>query len=239
MKMVQTTTGYVRSSYPWKMEDIEAHLAGTKTYGYYLLDQFSKCKLFCFNINLVKIGSYPEKLDAYCFDEADNFIGPAKAIAPIEVWKDRKHPARPWLKLQLGMIAGLLAQAVHKKLEIPVTAAYSGNKGIHVYGFTDEIPASEASLAAQLVLNSLGCFEQDSTVRESVYHHVDQSILGYPNISVEVFPKTDSQNVLRLPLGKNLDSNDPTFFIDMKTRPGLLTPHKDPYELLKTGDPWS
>src|SRR6478609_5755993 len=38
--------------HPWKMSDIEEHLAGTQTYGHYLVDTADQCKLFAFDIDL-------------------------------------------------------------------------------------------------------------------------------------------------------------------------------------------
>jgi hypothetical protein len=43
---------------------------------------------------------------------------------------------------------------------------------------------------------------------------------------------------MRLPLGKNHKSSDPTFFLDMTTPLGQMTPHQNPTALLESGDPF-
>jgi hypothetical protein len=59
-----------------------------------------------------------------------------------------------------------------------------------------------------------------------------------------VFPKQDSLagkdlgNLMRLPLGRNLKNpKDPTFFIDMTTPMGVMSPI-DPVYALTTETPW-
>lgn len=212
-----------------------------------MLDTNSTCKLFAFDIDLEKVGWLPkapldtnipeEQLEAYY--TTDNFI----QCNPREAWRDRKHPGRSWMKVQFKMIAAKFMQVIHDELEIPCAAVYSGNKGIHVYGFTGLMPAADAREGARIVLDTIGDWVPSRGV--NFFKHKDQDpVLGYPNISIEVFPKQDSLdgkdlgNLMRLPLGKNMKNpKDPTFFIDMTTPMAQMSPI-DPIRALGNESPW-
>jgi hypothetical protein len=146
------------------------------------------------------------------------------------------------MKLQFKTMAHMLAKSITEELGLRCAVAYSGGKGVHVYGFTGTVLASEARLAAQIVLDDLGCFKLTKGV--NFYKHTDEDpFTGFPNLSIEVFPKQntldgkDLGNLMRLPLGRNLKSTDPTFFIDMTTALGDMTP-VDPIWALTTDSPW-
>jgi hypothetical protein len=146
------------------------------------------------------------------------------------------------MKLQFKQMAHMLMRAIHEELELPCAAAYSGGKGVHVYAFTGKIPAVEAREGAQIVLDSLDCFK--ATRGTNFFKHKDEDPeSGFPNLSIEVFPKQgsldgkDLGNLMRLPLGRNLKSKDPTFFIDMTSPLGQMVP-ADPVWALTTSDPW-
>lgn len=222
---------------PWSREALNDHLAGKRSYGHYMLNQDSECKLFAFDIDLNTIGQLPDT----GYPEDPVFIEANLRTA----WLDRANPGRYWMKLQFKLLANKLAKAIFEELEIPCAVAYSGSKGIHVYGLTGLISGHEARQGAQIVLDSIGEFE---LVRGShLYKHKDASPLdGYPNLSIEVFPKQDSLdgkdlgNLLRLPLGRNLKNpKDPTFFIDMTTAIAEMKP-VDPAYALSVGalNPW-
>lgn len=228
---------------PFRRTDLEAHLAGTQTYGHYVVNQEDKCKFFCFDIDLVQedpktnfTGFYPDDF----FAENPNWL----PCSPRDIWRDRKHSARPYLKSQLRMIAEKLASFAYVELNYQVGVCYSGSKGLHVYCFLDG--GDQASVAredAQLVLDTVGEF--DRVRGGSFYKHKDQTPAGYPNISVEVYPKqsgTESGkhlgNLLRLPLGKNLKNpKDPTFFLDLRAPFTDFIP-VDSVWALTTKDPW-
>lgn len=246
----------------FKGRHLASHLAGEATYGHYLLDSDSKCRLFAFDIDLEKskydeagnlvgehVGAWCklppwEGIDPNISDEDYEKLVAAHACDPREIWRDRRAlDARAWLKYQMRTLADKFCSVISRDLGLPTAATYSGNKGIHVYGFTGEMPASEARAAALLVLDILGEF--DPIRGQNFYKHkVENPLLGFQNFSVEVFPKQDSLdgkdlgNLLRLPLGRNLKTKDPTFFIDMTTPAAQLAPHADPIKLLETGDPW-
>lgn len=233
---------------PWTRPDLLAHVSGERSYGHYLLNTDNQCKFFAFDIDLEKpdpkrdwIGWYPTGFPDECRTE-----DPWKytQFDPRSAWHDRAHPSRPWQKLQLRTLAGYLASAIWKELEIPVLAYYSGNKGVHVYGLTGLVDASLARDGARIVLDSMGVWEpyRGDIFFQSSDH--DPST-GYPNLSVEVFPKQDTLtdgsglgNLMRLPLGKNLKNpKDPTFFIDLRSPLADLKP-VDPIWAMTTPSQW-
>lgn len=228
---------------PWSRRDLNSHLEGSSTFGHYLLDPEDQVKLFAFDIDLEK-----NVLDEN--DPDKNFVGkyPDKETGEIfefdarEAWHDRAHPSRYWSKYQLRMVSHQLARAVTEELSLPCAVAYSGGKGVHVYAFTGLVPAADAREGAAIVLDILGGWEPARG--DNFFRSVDRDpTTGFPNLSIEVFPKQDSLagkdlgNLMRLPLGRNLKSKDPTFFVDMTAPMGQLAP-LDPEFALTVADPW-
>ena len=221
---------------PWCRADLDAHISGEHTFGHYLLNTDNTCKLFAFDIDLEKSGVLPTSSEMIeeSFEPCDDLRA---------AWLDRKNVGRSWMKLQFKEMAHMLMRGIHEELDLQCAAAYSGGKGIHVYGFTGVLPADEVREGAQIVLDSLNCFE---VVRgQHFFKHVNEHPWnGYPNLSIEVFPKQgsldgkDLGNLMRLPLGRNLKSTDPTFFIDMRSALGQMIP-QDPIEALTLPNPWS
>lgn len=212
---------------PWNRDALNAHLSGEKTYGHYLLNPDDTCKLFAFDIDLEKNDPSKNFEGTYCLmDDESATVYPCN---PRVDWTNRAHPARPWLKYQMKMLASKLAASIERELAIPTAVAYSGAKGLHVYGFTGPVPAADAREGAMIVLDSLGDFE--ATRGTNFYKHKDSNpVTGFQNLSIEVFPKQDSLdgkdlgNLMRIPLGRNLKSADPTFFVDMTSPMGQLVP---------------
>lgn len=247
---------------PWKLSDIKKHIARESTFGHYLLDTDSKCKLFAFDIDLItsdpdkniwgylpflpKPGTNEPGADPWgSSDDIEKWERTAfKPCDPRTEWLNRKSPARPWMKLQFKLLANKLMKVINEELDLPCAAAYSGNKGIHVYGFTGYGTAHDARTGAQIVLDVLGEFEPTRGTN-FFKHKNDDPFEGYPNLSIEVFPKQDTLagkdlgNLMRLPLGRNLKTKDPTFFIDMTTPLGELSP-ADPLWAIGEGalNPW-
>lgn len=254
VKAVQTSNGYMpdgvrkdgqyTSYHPWTRADLLSHIAGDRTFGHYLLSTDSKVKLFAFDVDFEKnkpatahqpaftgqydadFPNYPDNEDPLRWETFD----------PREAWLDRAHPSRSWCKLQLRELSHMLGKAIETELEIPWAAAYSGGKGIHVYGFTGLIDAHDARDGALLVLDTLGFTPQrgDNFFKKE----------GYENLSIETFPKQDSLdgktlgNLMRLPLGRNLKApKEPTFFMDMTAPMGTLAP-LDPVYALTTTSQW-
>lgn len=225
---------------PWDRAALAAHLAGERTYGHYLLGTDDRCKLFAFDIDLEKSGSLP----AYPIDTENGWEESFYEEADLRgAWLNRAHPARDFMKLQFKQMAHKLCAAIVSELELPCAVAYSGNKGVHVYAFTGPIPASEAREGAQIVLDFVGEFKP--LRGDNFFKHADADVLnGFPNLSIEVFPKQgsldgkDLGNLMRLPLGRNLKApNEPTFFIDMNGPIGDMRP-VDPEWSLQTKNPW-
>jgi hypothetical protein len=146
----------------------------------------------------------------------------------------------------LAALGTRCSSRIHSELGIPVACSYTGNKGIHVYGFTGHVPAAAARGAAEMVLRSFGSFEPKGS-NDSVYW-LDTNLDpqdGYSNYTIEVFPKQDEVgqggygNLLRAPMGRNLKNpSDPCFFIDQRREHTTLAPHPDPVALLTNGNPW-
>lgn len=241
----------------FNMDHLLAHLAGERTYGHYLLDDDSMCKLFAFDIDLEKSGSFvvqpdwtkmPEGVDEELWFRENTVIEvvDGKGDTIRDLWMDRSRtaaPARAWFKYQMKHLAHMLAAKV-VELEIPCAVAYSGSKGIHVYGFTGSLPATEVREAAMLVLDLLDEFEP-MRGKNFYQHKNDDPFHGFQNLSIEVFPKQGSLdgkslgNLMRLPLGRNWKNpKDPTFFVDMTTPLAVMKPHSDPIKLLEGGDPF-
>lgn len=220
--------------YPWDRTALNAHVSGKRSLGHYLLDQDDNVKLFAFDIDLEQKGWLPVNEDFTDFQPCD----------PRKVWQDRsKHYERNFIKLQFKSIAHLLLKAITEELNLPCAAAYSGGKGIHVYGFTGSCPATDARDGAWIVLDSIGRFRASRGQNFFIDTETDHSV-GYQNLSIELFPKQNSLqgkdlgNLMRLPLGVNLKNpRDPTFFIDMNAPLAVLRP-VDPEFALSSDNPW-
>lgn len=238
---------------------IQAHLSGKRTLGHYMLDGDDMCRMFAFDIDFEKNtydandlpifeGKWPQRPDLATWTDSDLAWHQAHVIHtfdPRAAWRDRRHPSRGWGKFQLRMISGMLARSIKATLNLPVAVTYTGNKGIHVYGFTGPLPAEQVQEAAMICLDSLDCFE---ATRGKVFfkHKCADPIDGYPNLSIEVFPKQTTVsgkggfgNLMRLPLGVNRKApKDPTFFVDMNAPMSELRPESNPYAVLQSGNPW-
>lgn len=247
----------------FNMDHLLAHIAGERTYGHYLLDDDANCKLFAFDIDLEKSGSYvklpdPKSLPFSEMKDAETeekwfientiieVVDGKSAYNLRDIWVDRRKsaaPARQWLKYQMKHLAHIIASKV-VELDIPCAVAYSGSKGVHVYGFVGSSPAEEVRAAAQVAISKTGEFELYAG--EHFFRHKnDDPVHGFRNFSVEMFPKQVTMegknlgNLMRLPLGTNWKNpKDPTFFLDMTTGLNDFRPHSDPVRVLKEGNPF-
>jgi hypothetical protein len=245
VKAIQHSDGsYAPVRNPWTRSDLENHLAGKQTFGHYLLDQNDKCKLFTFDIDLEKMGFLPDRPmpENGTDEDIKNWCKAFVPCNPREAWRDRSHPGRPWMKYQMRMLIGMLMRSIQENLELPCVATYSGNKGVHVTAFTGIVSAEDARDGAMIALDGVGDFVL-SKGRNFYKHKNEHAYEGYPNFSIEVYPKQttladkDLGNLIRLPLGKNLKSSDPTFFIDVNAPMAVLRPI-DPVWALTTPSPW-
>lgn len=253
VKAVQHSDGsYHPERTPWSRADLEAHIAGTKTFGHYLLNTDDTCKIFCFDIDLrsvIKAGPGPTDItpDGFLPTEGlgeGEIVGNFLPADPRAVWADRADQRRSYLKYSMRLAAAMFTERIWGELEIPVAAAYSGSKGVHVYGLLgDRTPASDAREGAMIVLDSMGIWEGERG--ESLFRLKDRSNIENPliNFSVEVYPKQasldgkDLGNLLRLPLGRNHKSADPTFFLD-QSAPLAEMRSIDPEWALTSPNPW-
>lgn len=245
-------SGAVTKSHGFTMDDLLAHIAGERTYGHYLLNADNQCKFFAFDIDLDELN--PDKPNPELRlpqNQTPEGIWSNFALAdPRATWLDRsKVPARNLLKHEMRILANMLARTIHEEFEMQTAVAYTGAKGIHVYGFTGLMPAVDVRAGAEYVLQKLGCFEP--YLGNNFFKHKLQSDDGrewYDNFArcftVEVFPKQTEVktggygNLMRLPLGRNLKNpKDPTFFVDMRTELTDLRP-RDAMEALTTKDQW-
>lgn len=221
------------------------------TFGHYLLSTDGRCKLFAFDIDLEKEGWLPTIAPPADYSNAgvEEYFASFEPANLREAWLDRKHPGRAWIKRQLREMAEKLMRTIHSELLLPCAAAYSGSKGLHVYAFATPdfgyMSGHDAREGARIVIDMLDCLKPKRG--ENFFMHQNQDPTeGYPNLSIEVFPKQDSLdgkdlgNLMRLPLGKNQkNKKDPTFFLDLSAPLAELRP-ADPVWALTDGttDPW-
>lgn len=216
---------------PWTRPDFDSHLAGERTFGHYLLSADGECKLFAFDIDLREAGVLPRQ-DFFAHEE------PAFAEEPNlrAAWLNRAHVGRSYMKHDFRRSAHKL-MAVMTALQVPSACAYSGSKGVHVYGFLPKrLTADRAREGAMIVLEEAG-YELEKG--DNFFSHPD-----HVNLSVELFPKQgsldgkDLGNLMRLPLGRNQKApKEPTFFLDMSAPMAEFKP-LDPVKALTMENPW-
>jgi len=156
---------------------------------------------------------------------------------PRKLWAAPGSPVGQiqWLTLQLRTLAESLATRI-EMMGFRTAIAYSGSKGLHVYGFTGRVLAASARTIARGVLQSfgVGVFRED---RGGFWTYKSDGFTGYSCIEIELFPKQDTierdglGNLMRLPLGINLKSGDRGFFLD-QTKPGIYLCEADPLATL-------
>lgn len=231
------------------MPDLLHHIHGQASYGHYLLNEKGQCKFFAFDIDLEKADA---KNDIY-FPVPGIGTGsdwqPETFVPgdPREMWRNPKmmKVQREFLTFQLVSMAKKLACEIWEQFQIPVAVSYSGNKGMHVYALTGLIDAGDARDGAQIVLDTLGCFEavRGNNFFKHKQNEVVDPVGDYPQLSIEIFPKQakldDSKklgNLMRLPTGRNLKGGE-SFFLDLRERSVEMT-YRDPIEALTSPDPW-
>lgn len=228
------------------------HIAGKASYGHYMIGPDDTVKLFALDIDLEKTDDrFPDKLLRLPTSQDESGVwGDFVQSNPREFWMTRQQgPGRAMIKTQLRMLSHQLARAIQDELQIPVAVAYSGSKGVHVYGFTGPI---KAALARQGALLALEATERWVLSRgQNIYTYKapegtdrNDPFETYEQYSLEVYPKQDSVkdkdlgNLMRLPCGVNLKSpRDKSFFLDLRAKMSEFAP-RDPIEALTTSDPW-
>jgi hypothetical protein len=249
VKAIQHADGsYHPERSPWTRSDLDSHIRGDRTFGHYLLNTDDTCKIFCLDIDLraAKKIHDTELPDGWLPTQglgAGEVPTDFTAANPREVWSNRADPRRSYIKYAMRLAGAMFAERVWTELQIPVAVAYSGSKGIHVYGlFNTRLPAADAREGAMIVLDSMGIWKPERG--DSIFGLVDRAMDNpLSNFTVEVYPKQpslqgkDLGNLLRLPLGKNTKSPDPTFFMDLSSSLAEMRP-VDPEWALTTTDPW-
>jgi hypothetical protein len=256
VKAIQRSNGdYNPLDTGFDMASLLDHINGRQTYGHYMLNQDDQCKLFVFDIDLNKPDKrFPDEKFYLPTEIEDGQFAEFLEGNPREVWLDRTaRVEREYMKMQMRGMAQMLAAQIHRQLEIPIAATYTGSKGVHVYGFTGLMKAVDVRDGAQLVLDSLGRFEPARGNHFFKHKVVSTEEVGsdhelsYDCLTIEVFPKQVSLdrkthgNLVRLPLGRNLKNpRDPTFFLDFRASmgEGALTP-LNPIDALTVKDYWA
>lgn len=247
---IQSANGAYRPYYqPLDVGVVERHLAGGLTVGHYMPDTQGLARAICLDVDLEKEGvwmQYPDlahlpeglsRADEDAWTAARVIVHPSR---PREDWLDRSHPGRAWYKQLLRTFGDALCWAMRTELGVDTLLSYSGSKGVHAYGLTGPIPASEARAGAQLALEAAagvlgGQFVAD---RGKNFYKIAGGAPWAASVSVETFPKQDSLegkklgNLLRMPLGRNQKSPDPCFFVDERAAITHLDPVTDPLSVL-------
>jgi hypothetical protein len=250
VKAIQRGDGsYNPVNAPFDMTSLLAHIEGMRTYGHYLLKPVENtCKLFAFDIDLDEHGICPTK------QSEDGEFFDFQPCDLREFWKENSETNRPeilYMRLQMRMMSAELARVIHEKLKLKTAVAYTGAKGVHVYGFHDVWLAANSRKGAELVLKMTDHYEPAAGNNffkyKKTFCEIDGSLdheLSFQNFTVEVFPKqteVDADgygNLMRLPLGVNLkNSRVDTFFVDMRV-PLTELVARDPIEALTTTDQW-
>lgn len=253
--------GYRPIREPWKMRDLRDHIAKTKTFGHYTNDPDGMTKLITFDIDLQKAGTWvQEPADLWDVQSAEELIEKSiihENVNPRELWRTRDRASRPWFKQLLRRATDTIAGASFS-FGYKTAAAYTGNKGTHVYTFFDDpVHISEARQMALMILETAGNtlspigFEAVKGKNFFSLLHPDDPWTDMSSLNIEIYPKQDTMddkdfgNLVRLPLGVNhhgpviKGNHEPTFFVDQRCAQTELKPHPDPVALLTEGNPFT
>ena len=219
------------------MPALRGHIRGDHTLGHYLLGTDDRAKLFVLDIDLNKTG--------ILYVSPEGATDPEETVPlpvnPREDWQNRADPYRTEYKMLMREISNQFARMVHTHLGIPVGIAYSGYKGMHVYGFTGSLAAAEVREAGRIIMEAAGWIPS----RGYAFFSPGETVNPDFNIfTIEVYPKQDSiegkdlGNLVKLPCGVDQRSKVRSFFIDTTAPYSVLQPHPDQLGVLDTGNPW-
>lgn len=208
------------TGHPFTMDALMAHLSGQVTLGHYTINPRNETKVIVFDIDIDKTGHLPVVPDASL---PTYFTEMAPVDDLVGAWHDRTHPARAYMKTKLKMAASLIAKSTYETLGIQTAVEYSGNKGLHVYGFLGKgFPADQAYEAAHLVMASTGRFTPRRGDNFYKDLQADDPVMGLADLTIETFPKQPSVsesgfgNLVALPLGRNRKNlADEKFFVSL------------------------
>jgi hypothetical protein len=221
VKAVQSDNGaYHPVRERWSMQDLRDHISGKRSLGHYTVDENGNTKLFAFDIDLDSYGTWGDGPPCNRPACQKPHI-PEHNIHPREVWKSREGELFVTYKKQFRALGEGLASRAARLLDLRTAIAYSGSKGIHVYGFTGEHQADDVREAA---LELLRTHTYQAIRGENFWKHE----FHFPHMTVEVFPKQSTVrngdglgNLMRLPLGRNLKGGN-AFFLDASAAEGVF-----------------
>ena len=253
---VQSSTGAYRPvEEDLTVEVIQAHLDGHRTIGHYTSDQGGLTRVLAFDVDLEEEGTWtryplPEQFPDLHGAELDRWMASHSqqiAYRPREAWLDRTHPSRGFVKYMLRTVGEGLAYGIRTELGLHTAIAYSGHKGIHVYGYTEPVDVAEARAGCELALDAAGPIlgGQFELSRGKNFFKLYSGPAWADSFAVETFPKQSSMdgkkfgNLMRLPLGRNLKNpGDPCFFVDRTAAYSHLGP-MDPQKALDKEKAWT
>lgn len=253
---VQSSTGaYQPVEEELTVDVVQEHLDGRRTIGHYTTDQAELTRVLALDVDLEKEGTWtryplPEQFPNLHGEELDRWMASHSqqiAYAPREAWLDRTHPSRSFVKYMLRNVGEGLAYGIRTELGLHTAIAYSGHKGIHVYGFTEPVHIAEARAGCELALDAAGPIlgGQFELHRGKNFFKLYSGAAWGDSFAVETFPKQSSMegkkygNLMRLPLGVNRKNpSDPCFFVDRTKAYSRLDP-VDPLIALDKEKAWS
>jgi hypothetical protein len=217
---------YAPVDHAFTRAELSAHLRGEKSFGHYLIGPDDDCvKLVAFDLDLRKELHTTEIASgvkpAMVGGEEGN--PPHVCDNPRAVLSDKSHRDYQDIVIQLRMLAFQLShrlRATAAEMEYPVTVAtaFSGSKGIHVYGWFDK--RTKADIAVMVGGVTLASFREQHLVFEPVRgSSTYRNDLAFGAVDIEIYPKQGSLegkthgNLMRLPLGRNLKTGGRSFFL--------------------------
>lgn len=253
---LQDTSGAYRPVYePLSEAVVQAHLDGRITVGHYTADQDGLTRVLAFDVDLETEGTWtryplPEQFPDLQGEELDRWMASHSqqiVYRPREAWLDRTHPSRRFVKYMLRNVGEALSYGLRTELGLHTAVAYSGHKGVHVYGYTEPVHVSEARAGCELALIAAGAVlgGQFELHRGQNFYKLFHGPAWADSFAVEMFPKQSSMegkklgNLMRLPLGVNRKNpTDPCFFVDRTVAYSHLGP-ADPQKALDKEKAWT
>lgn len=217
--------GYKPVEGPLTRKALGQHLQGTRSLGHYLVSPMdSSVKLFAYDLDARKALSPTEKEKGLKPATVDDHV----IEDPRAAFADPDHPDHHEVQLELWVCGFMLAKQIRLFFKesdigrITCGVAFSGSKGVHVYGwFEHKRPAKEARMLAEMVLKSLARDNMIFTPFRGTNFYRNE--VDFPAIDVEIFPKQDSistdgsGNLMRLPCGVNLKNGGRSYFMALNS----------------------
>jgi hypothetical protein len=209
---------WVPRKVPWTRSLMASHLRGEKVLGHCPVSLEYTCRVLTFDIQYMNFGLLPSlPMD----DERSLDFSTWKESNPQEEWKNHKSPIAPWMTYNFRACASYLYNILKSEFNLESTVAYNG-KGLEVYGFFPKLTSTQT--ARQIGLTTLeasgGLWEEKDALYISKLQH---PLKGTMDLTISILPE-GANDIIRVPLGKNLESPDPCFFVDMTAPLARLVP---------------